>query len=147
MIIDVRTEGKPQFGGPMFSMIAAVRNHVCKMQYGDVLIVDRFIDAMGDDIPLRNIQIQSHIASMTSRTRVRTSILKNGSLRIVRGEGKVEKRKNQKWPFKDMKVGDTVEFAAPNDHARMNAHNYGSGKGWAFKSKTVDGVIRITRLA
>lgn len=148
MIIDVRQESEAKFGGYPYSVATAIRNHVCLLEIGDTLIVERMFDAFGAVVPPRHIQIQAHVAKRANNSELDVRTKDDGSVHITRiGKITVGKSRFRQWPFKSMKVGDVAEFRAPDEHARINAHNYGRVNGWKFKSKTIDGVIRITRLA
>lgn len=56
------------------------------------------------------------------------------------------------WPFKDMDVGDMVEFDAREDadkigNARVYAHVYASKTGRKFKTRKTDsGGLRVWRV-
>lgn len=56
-----------------------------------------------------------------------------------------DKSKNQKYPWKDMQVGDSV-FIEDNTHsARCSAYSYGKRNGKEFRSRTENTGIRIFR--
>ncbi len=50
------------------------------------------------------------------------------------------------YPFQDMEVGDSVLFSMRGARAVGAAHNYGWKTGKKFKSRTIDGQVRIWRV-
>lgn len=60
----------------------------------------------------------------------------------------VQKRKTAKWPFPDMNVGDSFEFASENRASISASCTYYSKRlGRKYATRNVDGVYRCWRIA
>jgi len=55
------------------------------------------------------------------------------------------------WPWKDMAVGNLVkigdDMGVDRKYAQINCHVYGNSAGKAFRTRTIDGVLHVWRIA